>query len=295
MTEKKFDLNDITIIPDEESDISSRSECEVESIFDYSDDFAHTHTLPIIASPMDTVVSLDNYKDYINQNIIPCLPRGQFLSRYQGPHTRQCFFQSFGLGDIEKQLKNYKTKNIDFEGIIYDTEIYLPDNLFYDYPNVLIDMANAHMSKLIPIIKEIKQTWPNIKLMVGNVGNPETFINLAMAGADYVRIGIGVGCFIPGQKVKLKNKNKNIENIDIGDKVLTHLNDYKEVTNKFEYEINQEIYEINDIKCTENHEFFVIEKQYENIVNDDNILEFAKWIPARELDKNKHLLIKKIY
>lgn len=127
--------------------------------------------------------------------------------------------------------------------------------------------------------------------MVGNVANPETFVNLALAGVDMVRISIGTGCFIPGQIVKLKKEDKNIENIDIGNEVLTYLNEYKKVTNKFEYDINEEIYEIDDIKCTQNHEFFIIEKQYENIVNDENILKYAKWVSAKDLDIDKHLLI----
>ena len=42
---------------------------------------------------------------------------------------------------------------------------------------------------------------------------------------------------------------------------------------------------------TKNHEFYVIEKQYENLVNDENISHYAKWISAIDLDLNKHLLI----
>ena len=67
---------------------------------------------------------------------------------------------------------------------------------FRDYSNILIDMANGHMNKLVDIVKEIKHRSPDITLMVGNVANPETFANLGLAGADYVRcsIGTGAGC-----------------------------------------------------------------------------------------------------
>jgi NAD(P)H-dependent flavin oxidoreductase YrpB (nitropropane dioxygenase family) len=95
-------------------------------------------------------------------------------------YTKNHYFQSFGLCDIETQLHSD------------DVDIHH----FYKYPNVLIDIANGHMSKLIPLIKEIKEKFPNIVLMVGNVANPETFANLGLAGADYVRcsIGTGAGC-----------------------------------------------------------------------------------------------------
>lgn len=269
----KFDLNDIVLVPAEESNINSRSECSITSKFNLDE------MLPIMASPMDTVVSVKNYQQYIKNGIIPCMPRGRYCNK-PFPNISQCFI-AFGLCEIEKSLKFY----------IKDIHRYKDNNAFYHYTNVLIDIANGHMSKLIPIIEEIKKRWPNMKLMVGNVANPETFVNLANAGADYVRISIGTGCFIPGQNVKLKKDNKNIEDINIGDEVLTHLNHYKKVINKFEYNINEEIYEINDIKCTKNHEFYVIEKQYENIINDKNLLEYAKWITAQDLDINKHLLI----
>jgi glutamate synthase domain-containing protein 2 len=89
-------------------------------------------------------------------------------------------FHSFGLNEIETQLNDYKI-------------FILKNNSFYQYPNILIDMANGHMSRLIEIVKEIKEKWPSINLMVGNVANPLTYKNLAMAGADLIRLGVGTG------------------------------------------------------------------------------------------------------
>jgi len=184
MTERKFDLSDITLVPSEESDISSRSECEV------TQEFNLDKRLPLMCAPMDTVVSPNNYKSFINNEIIPCLPREINLDNI--PIEKNHYFQAFGLHDIEKQLRN-DYKDITVSTLKNDNLHEYKMLLFYNFSNVLIDIANAHMSKLILIIKEIKQRWPNIKLMVGNIGNPETFVNLGLAGVDYVRCGIGCG------------------------------------------------------------------------------------------------------
>ena len=145
------------------------------------------NVLPLMASPMDTVLSSSNYEKFIENGIIPCLPRG--LAKDMRVHT-PFYFQSFGLNEIEKQLEYYVKEELKQE---YP---YHPVGSFYSFPNILIDIANGHMEKLIPLIKEIKQFFPGIVLMVGNVANPETFVNLGLAGADYVRcsIGSGAGC-----------------------------------------------------------------------------------------------------
>lgn len=270
----KFDLDDIVLIPAEESKINSRTQCKTRNTFQ------GVNVLPIMASPMDTVVSVDNHKKYIENGILPCIPRETHTSDF--PWIANAYFQSFGLSEIEHDIE-------EFEKVLNQERDLTVG--FFTYSDVLIDIANGHMSKLIPLIKKIKKYWPKMNLMVGNVANPETFINLAMAGADYVRCSVGTGCFLPGQIIKLNNNEKNIEDVIIGDEVLTHLNEYKKIINKFEYYINDEIYEINNIKCTQNHEFYVIEKEYENLVNDENIIQYAKWISAKELDINKHLLV----
>lgn len=161
----KFDLKDISIIPAVISNIKSRSECKTRR-----DNF-----LPLMAAPMDTVVCPENVNAYIKNNIIPCLPRGEFLKNQD-----KNIFHSFGLAEIEEQLYRPIKEPNDFVNFSY----------------VLIDIANGHMERLVNIIKLIKQKYPNIKLMVGNIAHPLTYKNLALAGADYIRcsIGTGAGC-----------------------------------------------------------------------------------------------------
>lgn len=172
MEDRKFDLRDISIIPTVVSDVNSRSECETT----YGDG-----RLPLMASPMDTVVCKKNVRTYLKNKIIPCMPRGDYFYRN---FVEDMVFQSFGLGEIEEHLKDW-------------TEIKRePENAYWNYNYILIDIANGHMERLVKALKQLKVYHPNIKVMVGNVGNPLTYKNLAMAGADYVRcsIGTGAGC-----------------------------------------------------------------------------------------------------
>ena len=63
---KKFDFKDITIVPEIISSIDSRKEVNV---------FNSDKRLPIIVSPMDTVVSEDNCDIFYNLGLEVCLPR----------------------------------------------------------------------------------------------------------------------------------------------------------------------------------------------------------------------------
>jgi len=183
MNNIKFDLRDIAIVPTIVSDINSRSECNT---------YNEENWLPLMAAPMDTVVCKKNINTYINNGIIPCSPRGEY--HIPGTYNRNMVFQSFGLEEIECQLDIIET-NITDGGEVYDLYSVFPES-FWQYDYILIDIANGHMQRLIKVIKSIKLFKPNITLMVGNVGHPLTYKNLAMAGADYIRcsIGTGAGC-----------------------------------------------------------------------------------------------------
>ena len=127
---------------------------------------------------MDTVVCEKNYKTFIFNAIVPCIPREGKPKKYQMEIGH--YFKSFGLEEIEYQLDSDECNPTDF----------------YKFPYVLIDIANGHMTRLLEAVKKIKKQYPEVTLMVGNVAHPLTYKNLAMAGADYVRcsVGTGAGC-----------------------------------------------------------------------------------------------------
>lgn len=149
----KFDFNDILIKPTTTSKIDSRQD-----INPFTNGF-----LPLITAPMDTVINQSNRKIFEDLKIITCLPRGE---------KNESGFTSFSLNEIEQHC---------------DKDRLNPNGMY------LIDIANGHMEKLLVVTRKVKEKYPSLKLMVGNVANPRTYLKLSNAGADYVRVGIGNG------------------------------------------------------------------------------------------------------
>jgi IMP dehydrogenase/GMP reductase len=152
--EVKLDFNDLLIVPKETTDINSRSTI----------DPFRNGMLPLITAPMDTVVSSENAGLYIINDINVCLPRNVYSD---------LGFKSYSITQMNVFIKENKNK--------------IPMGYY------LIDVANGHMNSLVELTKKIKKLNPKIKLMVGNIANPETYKILSEAGADYIRVGIGNG------------------------------------------------------------------------------------------------------
>jgi IMP dehydrogenase/GMP reductase len=162
----KFDFNDILLTPAVSSKISSRSDINP---------YDHTGFLPIITAPMDTVVDKDNYLNFTVNKVNVCFPRNTPYIGVRNDCMR--IFYSFSLSEFKSCFFNRNIETQDGETCY-----------------VLIDVANGHIAELVEMVTQAKKRFgDNMFLMVGNVANPETFIKLAKAGADAVRVGIGNG------------------------------------------------------------------------------------------------------
>lgn len=58
---------------------------------------------------------------------------------------------------------------------------------------ITIDTAHGHSKGVIQVLKEVKKSYPDLDVVVGNVATAEGATALADAGADAVKVGIGAG------------------------------------------------------------------------------------------------------
>ena len=59
--------------------------------------------------------------------------------------------------------------------------------------DLMIDTAHGHTQGVVSVLKSVKQKFPNLDIVVGNIATPEAALFLAENGADAVKVGIGPG------------------------------------------------------------------------------------------------------
>ena len=58
---------------------------------------------------------------------------------------------------------------------------------------VIIDTAHGHTKGVVTVLKEVKEKFPKLDVVVGNIATAEAAKYLVEAGADAVKVGIGPG------------------------------------------------------------------------------------------------------
>ncbi|MCB0822112.1 MAG: IMP dehydrogenase [Bacteroidales bacterium] len=58
---------------------------------------------------------------------------------------------------------------------------------------VVIDTAHGHSEGVLEMARKVKKTFPDLQLVVGNIGTAEAAKDLAKIGVDAVKVGIGPG------------------------------------------------------------------------------------------------------
>ena len=285
-TTTKYAYNDLTIVPAVMSAVRSRSEIEC---VDEND------RLPIFVAPMSAVINDKNYEVYETNDLYTVIPRSvDFGTRVKLFGNNGRLFNDNNFRFIAMSLNEFKEFFCDRKKLIAGGQRF----------NVCIDIANGHMQYLYDLCEIAKgiaeENGYELVIMTGNIANPDTYHEICMMRIndrpliDYIRVGIGsgAGCFIDGTKIKTDKGEKNIEDICIDDRVLTIDGSYQRVFSRIRYKTNNLLKINNEVTCTPNHKFFVINKSDKELVNEQNLEKIGFWIEAENLDKEKHLLVK---
>lgn len=262
-----FTFDDIVLLP-QYSEVDSRLDSRLNTdskLFDY------TFKTPIVSANMDCVT---------------------------GPAMAEAMNNLGGLGIVHRFFKTPEDRKQAITSLynfpygvsvgIADSEIDFIVANSHMIPFVCVDVAHAHNKKCLEFVKRLMKESAK-PIIVGNVSTYDGAKALSDLGVECVKVGIGGGCFAVGTMVNTSRGMERIENVSIGDKVLTHTGVYHEVVGRMTRK-TEEVYIINNIECTPNHEFYVIDAKFKDIVTEENVHTRAQWKRADELTNNDLLI-----
>lgn len=165
LTKVGYELESINIIQAPISYISHRSECDPKI------NFYGRKVYPVIVSPMGSVTDENNYKIWLDNDFICCVPRT--VSYEKRIEISKETFSSFSLSESNNLLNDIDDNQRHF---------------------ICIDIAHGTMKSLYDICKKLKDKFcENIVLMTGNVANPDAYAFYIDSNIDFMRVSIGTG------------------------------------------------------------------------------------------------------
>ena len=178
--------DDINLIP-AYSDIESRSQIDLTTRLTTN----YSIKIPLIASPMDTVCDSEMAIAMAELGGVGCIHRFMSIEQ-QAEEVHQVQAAVF----YEEIYKNWNGMTVPIMAAIGANGDYFEraDTLINAGGNViLIDVAHGHHAFVREAIIKIKDNFPHIDIIAGNVATAEAAEELEFWGADAIRVGIGGG------------------------------------------------------------------------------------------------------
>lgn len=180
----KLDFKDVLIIPKRSSSIS-RKMINLTREYFYpvlSDNKKRWHGIPLIASNMDTVASFKMAKTLALYGIMTALHKHYTVKEYIN------FFNNNPEKITDHVFYTTGIKDEDYEKLKVVME--KTENKIN---NICVDVANGYTNYFVDKAKIIREKYPHVFLMAGNVVTPEMVEQMILNGVDIVKIGIGSG------------------------------------------------------------------------------------------------------
>ena len=186
----KLDYKDVLIRP-KRSTLSSRKQVDLLRDFsfrnyklDFPDNIKHAHYrgVPIMASNMDGVGTFDMADKLAEGDIFTCL-----VKTYSVNELIQ-YFSSGMTERTENVAMSIGTSADDFDKLSAVRST-IGDHLKY----VCMDIANGYSNHFAQHVRKVRDAFPNLVIIAGNVVTGEMTEELILAGADIVKVGIGPG------------------------------------------------------------------------------------------------------
>jgi IMP dehydrogenase len=166
--------DDVLIVP-QKSDVRSRREPELNTRLTRNISIAK----PFVSANMDTITEADMAIGMANEGAFGILHR--FMS----------------ISDQVANVEKMKAAGVRYLGASLGVNQDFKDRakaIVQAGVNVLtIDIAHGHSASMLETLKWLKDTFPGVDVIAGNVATPHATRDLIEAGADAIKVGIGPG------------------------------------------------------------------------------------------------------
>jgi GMP reductase len=190
----KLDYKDVLIRP-KRSTLGSRSEVLLEREFkfrNFEPDFYESlersyynyRGVPIIAANMDGVGTFEMADALGKIGLFTCLVKTYTVEEL----TKFFNFEPGGLCRTEHVAMSIGVSSNDYDKFVKVKES-VGDRLKY----LCIDVANGYTETFVDHIRNIRERYPHVVIIAGNVVTGEMTEELILSGADIVKVGIGPG------------------------------------------------------------------------------------------------------
>lgn len=175
----KLDFKDVLIRP-KRSALPSRAEVDIHREFTFRHSRRRYYGIPIIASNMDTIGTFEMARALAPFDLSVA------LHKHYGEDELVAFFASLRVkSNAFYSMGITKTDQEKFERVMQRAG----DAIEY----VCIDVANGYTESFVKFVERIRQAYPALTIMAGNVVTGEMTEELILCGADIVKVGIGSG------------------------------------------------------------------------------------------------------
>ena len=177
----KLDYKDVLIRP-KRSTLKSRSQVRLERKFGFRNSKEEYEGVPIMASNMDGVGTFEMADKLAEGNIFTCL-----VKTYSVEQLIE-YFNSNIPERTNNVAMSIGTSDDDFHKLV-DVQAHAGDKLKY----VCMDIANGYSDHFAARVRKVRDQFPDLIIIAGNVVTGEMTEELILSGADIVKVGIGPG------------------------------------------------------------------------------------------------------
>ena len=181
----KLDFKDVLIVPNKTS-IKSRKDVSLTRKIHFNNNNISWTGTPIIASNMDTVSGMESFNVLRQYEYITCFPKAYNIKWLHEPIIPEelkytdNYMLSCGVSDLEINILCNLIDSLSLKGIAVKF--------------ICIDVANGYMTSLSDACLRLRETYPDIIIVAGNVVTPDRTYNLIKnSGVNIVKVGIGSG------------------------------------------------------------------------------------------------------